>query len=1303
MPWPGNRFTSSLGRIRGTRPPISNVSKSSDTARTRWDHEIQNTRDIVDFLQSGFDRPSAEVLSALAEKTSIYLQSLDIAANVSIQESDSYLERLVNQHQASSTNEVAIIAVIHALSTPTAIRLVKAMLTSYTPRHLRFLILCCEININLISEEEMELVMSLLSLISVPIQDSVYQQIQALVQAITLTTKPLSWVTPAVIMTTLVEFSIRKRLLDRLHSDLENNQYISLFHFLSGLSQVPGLPNHDFAKSILNESFPQWLWMMNWKPDQGRIKQWHDTEFTDAQRGKLQKALALDGPDLATHKEESLKLAVPHCFAYINVDPQSSDMVELFLDLLYRSTIAEACAIDLFIHLCIDQTANEKSFHIMELALRERDLDYYTHLLHFFQAFHDNTQNLTAQLQYLIKALSEIKITLKRQAANNLVAMFSSQLCDVLQAAQNEFCTQLQTGTGEYIGMLLYHFGRSILRVEVFHSSIPMDVMLQLQTLPPQEVLEAVFDRFQEDESLIECPDSRYKSYLLSVLGGRGGSMDDITLSMLQDEITFWTSRPGTSKRGYAQKLAKLRHLSYERYTLTLLVMLDQDDQFIIQMKNMIKMNTKDCFLDFARYLTSRRKLKQLQNACWVFVLVSLIEEHGISTLVQTAAQTAAADWVEVADELTFLIMPIFSTLPRSGPKISQELISWWNFISQDGRPVLEYFLRKEQGKMSLAWLYFPATQLQWANLRRLLQIWDEDSSSNNTIMSFLKHDGSNVDIVCQCIDAVRGVTVLGTAVLERILRRMAGQSSWSISAIRFFTRHWQQSESISMPDRLAVAALGDLFQVPDKPQAPLTSEVDSNVSAFKTEFASLIANARSLESLRWKMERKEPTKLASLLTQVGIENFRSVDAPQGRLSPDLIDSLSIINEGDYELCFELTSLSELRRKALGIPSAARILLLRIKDENGPKVAITFNLPDQEEDSLTFSNPFDRHQTALVHSNLFLYYIGSHLCNIMSSLEWQYSLQSVHSRISKLITLSPSTCIFCQKSLSVRLWKPATCSKDCSVQLRAVPLEVRLHNLLIDPLSIDLLLTSLYACADENSSLTLLPGCPVAISQIRNIIDTFPPLENLQTATDFRAALHGSDAFGNVRERLLSWLCLSFRGFMITASDGFIVPSMPGTIQFLLLNSHHERESAFQEQRASTGGGTGPVFHGTKISRLFLILTRGLVTMSNTRFMAHGAAAGPGVYCADSQATSLPYAGSTGQSWRHSKLHNMKIMLGCELAGYKPSKIHTISVDERLLVRYVFLLPHNFVSPPRHHVDQALNTAFAKLHSGIVQ
>jgi hypothetical protein len=221
---------------------------------------------------------------------------------------------------------------------------------------------------------------------------------------------------------------------------------------------------------------------------------------------------------------------------------------------------------------------------------------------------------------------------------------------------------------------------------------------------------------------------------------------------------------------------------------------------------------------------------------------------------------------------------------------------------------------------------------------------------------------------------------------------------------------------------------------------------------------------------------------------------------------------------------------------------------------------------------------------------------------------------------------------------------------------------------------------------------------------VQQVIDSLPPTATLAAARDLKAAVRGTnDVLAQLREDLVTWLCYAFSGFMVSAPDRLRIPSMPGTMQFLVLNSGLEREKAFTTAASGAGLASGPVFHGTNASRLLPILIDGLKVMSGGPGQIHGSAIGSGIYCGDDPGTSWGYSGQIGQNWKGSTIGGLKIMLGCELAGYTAAvnNIHVVNPQERVLVRYVFLLPTTFQCPPRRHVDQALSTAFSQIRTGM--
>jgi hypothetical protein len=163
---------------------------------------------------------------------------------------------------------------------------------------------------------------------------------------------------------------------------------------------------------------------------------------------------------------------------------------------------------------------------------------------------------------------------------------------------------------------------------------------------------------------------------------------------------------------------------------------------------------------------------------------------------------------------------------------------------------------------------------------------------------------------------------------------------------------------------------------------------------------------------------------------------------------------------------------------------------------------------------------------------------------------------------------------------------------------------------------------------------------------------------------------------------------------------------MPGVHQFLMFNSTPEREAAFVNRLTAGSSSTtttgGVVFHGTPAARLFKVLTEGLKNMSNTPFMAHGASHGSGIYLADEPGVSQGYSGSTGVTWKNSAWTGRQVLLGCELAGHRPTSYHVIPDEGRVLVRYVFLCPAGFKAPQVRLIDGAMKMTYTALRSGVL-
>ena len=91
---------------------------------------------------------------------------------------------------------------------------------------------------------------------------------------------------------------------------------------------------------------------------------------------------------------------------------------------------------------------------------------------------------------------------------------------------------------------------------------------------------------------------------------------------------------------------------------------------------------------------------------------------------------------------------------------------------------------------------------------------------------------------------------------------------------------------------------------------------------------------------------------------------------------------------------------------------------------------------------------------------------------------------------------------------------------------------------------------------------------------------------------------------------------------------------------------------------------------------------------------------------ADEPSVAWSYATITKGGWKSSQLKNMKVVLGCELAGPKPRTrtggIYVITDASKLAVRYIFLLADNASMPAAKDVRLPMGSVFKSMTSGML-
>ncbi|KAF2737632.1 hypothetical protein EJ04DRAFT_574375 [Polyplosphaeria fusca] len=1273
---------SSIPILASNQTTIHALSEHAETnVHAEWHTAIASRLELYQYFLGNSSTSVESSLPIVRNITDTYLQRLRsgfYAADASDQQLGTLIEQHTSRHPCG--REVALVSCLHVLSASAAQLHLAALRDGDVKKYVKLLVVACIVNPAVASIPEASLAQSLQPTIFQCDQDSEHiKTFRRLLEAVTRVDK---WhlVTPSTVRKVLDAANFQERLQDEIQRLFKDHRYLTAFKAVAWMKSIVSAPDTTAVSQLLDHTLPMWKGLHAWEPKIQRISKLELGRLSESQRQKLRPLLSLDGPDFITQKQPYLAMVQStHNF--------ETPQVDSLLDLLCDCQELGPQSVELFIHLCAQSRFDDSKVTFIKDVLGEGN-DALSHGITVVLSVLEGAGTMTQRLKALTQALPLVK----GLGSPFLAVGPFSEACALLEVtmsqAQDAFIEALKVGSGKKLGMSVYAYGLALLEASFLHDLISAEMLTLLRQYPSRDTLETIFDRIWEASKSCAIEGCRLKSYLASTLGGRPLRLDEsVTLNALQHEVSFWKQPMGTARQDLARLIEKSQCVSYSLYTSWLQVLLREDDQFVVNVKHYLT-GGEQGLLRFGEYLSLRRKFGTMQDETWLRLYAALIQDRGPEYLRKTANSMPVSEWLELVSNLLKLVDSIRGHLPQFGAGLTQEQVEWWESLAQRKMAVRRIFTKQDLSSNPL-WLYFPQKPAKVQRLLQLVERKDFDSTLYPSVLPYLSPDGRNLNSLCECMEALGRVSSFGEKIVRRQIARHQdkGFDKLSPDAIGTLIQQWLTNETlVGEPDRRALLLLFDLFKLPASLN---TASLSSLRKYLEEQYHALIERAKILEKSRLRLHLSDPSRSATLARSLGIESTLHTRSLQGDIPEEIADAVESLGPNDYEIAFPLTSVNELQRAAKGMPLDACLLLVRVHMSNGSFHRKVYYYPMHSQPTLI---SFDLEMALAL-------LLSGHVIDI----------SMIHDTVNKLITLSSSVCLICRGDMSVRLWKPAVCSKACSVALRTAPLEIRLHNLLIDSKAIDLLLTSIYATVSESLSTTLLPGCPIPIPSLHAVIDSLPDLSRLQTTDDLRSALRGTDSLAKDREALLSWLCLRFRGLILSAPSSFKIPSLGlNTHQFLVVDSCPEREKAFRRHLVpSLSPSSAPstvVFHGTRASRLFPILCQGLVVASNSALSINGAAYGAGVYCGHDMSPSWGFSGSTAQSWRNSSLGNLRVMLGCELApasGPTHGGVHVVTDESRLLVRYVFLLPEGFAPPVRAHVEPAMMTGIARLRAGV--
>lgn len=1217
-------------------------------------------------------------------------------------ETDFLLRPLLSHCPEEPTGDIVFVACLHALSISVAYEHLEWFREGDAARYVRLLTLASEAHPNIVPLSIRDQIRNLSRLVSF---ESGAQQDLGYFQAVVKCVgdgavwehMPLE-----LIQQLLLDSGCSTRIQNHIQSLLGEHRYLSAFKALAWLKSVNELPNGQAACTLLDNVIPFWNSLRIWEPTIFRVAQFELKGFSEAQRQKLTYLLALEGPDTSTNQKSSLA-KVDLCDRQSHSCYLSTSQAEYMLKLLLKCQRLGPCFVDLFTYLCLEPQFEEfgPSFvdHILCTGEESNALSAYRLLV----AVRDNMK-IDRQMEELTKSMHVLNAVHIQWLDRAPMLQVVLSIEDIMRAAQDSFCTALTSGTGKKFGHRIRELGTAILTTRAIHPQLSDDFLIFLRNMPSKDTLDVAFRRILEISQrshMSTAQSCKFKSYLAFALARRPINLhDSITPAAIQRELEFWKHPPDTTRRDLAEALARVDAVPYSLYTSWLLVILRESDQFIDDIKNILS-NGEEGVLALANFLATRRRFNQMRDKTWLLLFASLIRDRGPIYL---TASRPAQEWPDLISNLSKLIVDTQGHMPQFRAGFTEEQLGWWDSLNRRQRFV-KLLVGDGNRVADLTWLYFPQHPERLETLLRTLADLEAQDSIHHQVLRFLSPDGSNISVICECVETLTTASDLGKTVFERQLARHEGKVARQLphdvpGVLATLFESWRDYRSpLNHAEKQSLSLLQVLLERPQSAPALALSAAKAHLHA---EYKDLIERGKGLEQSRTALHQANPHRLATLLNLLQVPNSHPGREHGDMVPEEIADAVEVIGGNEFELAFPLTGMNEVQRAGKGISKDARLLLVRIK-VTADAVRFCAHFWSQQEDTGRARHWEDPNRRACnTPPNLFIYYLTRQLSLTLDHRTLQ-NLSMAQNTVSTLVSTAASKCLMCSGNMDLRRWKPATCSINCSRALVFAPLEVRLHNLLIDAKAIDLLLTSIYATAAEPNGRRFLPNCPVVLGRIQAILDSMPSMENLQTAKDLQSAIRTGSALGEDREKLLSWLCLRFRGFILSAPTDWRIPSLgTNTHQFVLLNPSPENERAFSARYAA-GGGSTVVFHGTRASRLFPILGNGLRVATGPDQL-NGAAYGEGIYCGHDPQTSWTFAKSTGNSWRNSTLKNLNVLLGCELTPANHPTHGTIYVvrdEDRILVRYVLLLPQSSQVPARNHVEPGITSGIAKLRSGL--
>lgn len=1265
-------------------------------------------------------------------RTEIYLGK---KGNLTPQEQDTLLTSLVQNHAAK---DIAIAACGHAMSTQTIRKFLFSTLSAVSDNNeclpcLQIILIAKRVNPSAVSDAEayyaealknfletrsrtvggsLGILFPLLMVDEIALEELLFRQIISLAQ------------------TTCAEFATK---MEELKS---KGLWLSAYHetrWLASLSDTiaASVTPISHAEKVLNTAFPCWRTWAAWQPDQNRLGQWEN--FTNPQRTILRHLLALEGPDFESRREKTLLLGIvlqtSGTFSSVlgrhslNIMLQCETQIGTY-DMLSRTlSVVDAASsgelrtncsgvlFPLLTQLIVRISVNGATLQLLEGLITVDDLEV-----------NDTVQRLLLNTEGPETIQTDAVLSLLRKLGNSHYVMlrdaFASHLLDHIwkriQGMQSDFQGRLRLHhPWRDVALKLMDFYHEIRQASWLRDVSDVEVQRSLHKWPERATVCVLADLrdFAEHASLAWLV-KRVDEYC----GERLIDCDNVRASCPIDAlVSCWPSLFDANRRNLAVAVVQATaHTETQACYRCLAQVPALDDKTVHLLctihQEYARGGTARACVNFALYLASEESPEIV--ASWRPLLHYMIKQHKATLIKETLFLLAAQPWLHWIACLGLVFSDVLRN-PFASPAIPQLSLYWWTQrLSWDYLPTIKWF-ESNLGSETALHCILSGGDGSETMAKSLIQVLDTFSGSGNgrrrpamqAVTRLLASDGANLREVCDALSLLPQATADGEFACLNILD-LHKEKSRQVAEV--LSAGWLEASHLTKLDKQVIKALiRVLYSGVNKRSLPSRAETMKVATVyFEQQVAELAELASRLDISRRELRVIDPHGTTALLKALNIKCSSLVDDAITDLPVALVNVVEKVNEMEIELQLPLTHLTELQRTSTGAGDAQSLLIRLLIGDGTSELGFCIHLDNETKDSGDVghfpwiirpkSSPpqqqFCRGRASRVKYKLSRI-LDRHLQHGFTSIE------KVHTLMTTRLNNLADSCIVCDEAApGAKLRRATSCRKpECASIFKQADPEIRLSDAWQDPTVAGLLLGMIYASA-QSGNLALLPDCPVIeAAKITQLLNKLPP------KTDFtaeRLALTFKLLDCSTAD-LLSWMCCSYRGFLVSASGALRVPNLPnGTHQFVLANASPELETSFAAHRTKQASSK-ILFHGTSLDRLYAILCQGLRELSGTPLARHGAAHGKGIYMADEPSTSWFYANPRPTlGWSKSIYKNTRVLLGCEFVGISQTPvggIHVISDASMLMVRYIFLFPSGATAPRAADMTPAMLSGIASL------